>query len=59
MLVDDVIWIVASAGAAIGVWFGGVGAVHGALIGGFIRSLAGGYMGSSAGEQSVNYYYER
>ncbi len=46
-------------GAAVGVWFGGVGAIPGAIIGGFLGGLGGGYFGGTIGEGSVNAYYDK
>ena len=43
-------WAEAEIGAAIGVWFGGVGAIPGAVIGGVV----GGWGGSKLGETVVN-----
>ncbi|EFK55769.1 Uncharacterised protein [Sphingobacterium spiritivorum] len=59
---DDVIRIGASAGAAIGVWSGGVGEVPRALIGGgsgVIGGFIGGYYGSEWAVQVVNHYHGR
>ncbi len=42
-------------GTAIMAWFGGVGAVPDAIIGGIVGSLTG----NKVGEIGVNYYYDR
>lgn len=52
-------WAGASIGAAIGVWFGGAGAVPDAIIGGFVGAIGGSYTGSYFGGRTVNYYYGR
>ena len=46
-------------GAAIVAWFGGVGAVPDAIIGGFVGGNAGSLTGNKVGEISVNYYHDR
>ncbi len=49
----------AKAGAAIGVWFEGVGAVPGAIIGGAAGGIAGSFSGSLIGTSTVDWIYGR
>ncbi len=46
-------------GGAIGVLFGGFGAIPGAAIGGFVGGWIGGNLGSDAGQGTVNFCHGR
>ena len=48
----------AQGGAAIGVWFGGFGAVPGAVIGGAVGAIGGGIVGALGGEKLATTVYD-